>query len=406
MGTGAIVVGAHVNGLGVIRALGRRGVPTVSVVTRPFDIAHRSRWVCERVFLPALHDDHSALVDLLERRADDWRGWTVIPTNDDALVALGQQHDRLSRTYRLLCQPWENAAPLVDKDRMHDLAVGAGLDVPRCLGRPSSLDDAGSLRFALVVKPVRHDRLITTDGVKLFIVGDARELARATARLSAIGLDARVFEFVDGPDSEIVVYCVHVDRHGRAGAGITVRKLRQNPPRIGGARAAVVVDDIPAVRDATLALLERAGHRGLAFAEFKRDPATGRHLFIEVNTRPVLFNGILPPAGVDLVSTAFAESIGETMSPGPGGWRGAWIHLQADVLATLRYRAEEHLALRRFLEPYRRSHVFAVWSISDPRPFALQTALLARRAAHAAGAIRPPGTSRVPSAQPGQAPRP
>ena len=48
MSPGAVVVGAHINGLGVIRALGPRGVPIAAVSTRPYDIAQHSRWVSER----------------------------------------------------------------------------------------------------------------------------------------------------------------------------------------------------------------------------------------------------------------------------------------------------------------------------------------------------------------------
>ena len=134
MTPGAVVVGAHANGLGVIHALAARGVPAVSISTRPFDIAQHSRWVHERHALSSLHQQHEALVELLDHHAARWRGWAVFPTNDDALMALSQHHARLSSSYRVMCQPWDIAAPLVDKDQMHALAVACGLDVPTCYG--------------------------------------------------------------------------------------------------------------------------------------------------------------------------------------------------------------------------------------------------------------------------------
>ena len=87
MSPGAIVVGAHVNGLGVIRALAARGVPAVSVSTRPFDIAHHSRWVHERHALPEFHQQHQSLVELLDRHATRWRDWAVFPTNESDILA-------------------------------------------------------------------------------------------------------------------------------------------------------------------------------------------------------------------------------------------------------------------------------------------------------------------------------
>jgi len=396
MTQGAVVVGAHANGLGVIRALAARGVPTVSIVTRPFDVAHHSRWVHERHHLPSLHQDHTSLVTLLERHASRWTGWAVFPTNDDALVAVSQHHEHLSRWYRLTCQPWAILESVVDKDRMHDLAIGAGLAVPRCYGK-AALDTVSTpgLRYPVIVKPMRHDHLITTYGVKLFVAGDEGELRQAIARLAGVGLEGLVYEAVPGPDREIVVYCVYMDARGEPSPGVTVRKLRQNPPFVGGARAAEIVAEIPALREATVALLRRAGFRGMAFAEFKRDARTGRFVFIEVNGRPVLFNSILPPTGVDLVAMAWADVVlGERLAVRPTGWQGAWIHLQADALASLRYRRVERLGLHEWLAPYRKPRTFAVWSLRDPRPFGAQSALLAGRVFRASLGIPPPGTSR------------
>ena len=309
MSPGAIVVGAHVNGLGVIRALAARGVPAVSISTRPFDIAHHSRWVHERHALPEFHQRHQSLVELLDRHAARWRDWAVFPTNDDALVALSQNHEHLSRSYRLVCPPWATAAPLIDKDRMHDLAVASGLDVPACYGAATPATAAlPGLRFPLIVKPCRHDHLISTFGVKLFVATDAVALHQAIDQLASVGLDGLVFESIPGDDDEIFVYCVYLDGRGEPSPGVTVRKRRQNPPFVGGARVAEVVDEIPILRDATVALLRRAGFRGMAFAEFKHDARTDRFVFIEVNGRPVLFNGILPPTGIDLVATTRSSS--------------------------------------------------------------------------------------------------
>lgn len=384
MGTpGAIVVGAHANGLGVMRALGARGIRIAAISTRPFDIAQHSRFVGERHALPALHERREALVELLEANAHRWDGWAVFPTNDDALTALAQHHDRLSRSYRLPLQPWDVVSHLVDKDRMDTLARAAGLDVPACYGTATSdLAMREDVRYPILVKPIQHDRLISLFGAKLFLADDAFELRAALARLDGAGVAGLAYEFVPGPDSDIYVYCVYVDASGEPSPGITVRKLRQNPPRIGGARVAAIAPDEPRLREATVALLRRAGFRGMAFAEFKRDPRDGRFMFIEVNGRAVLFNGLLPPTGLDLVAMTWSDFVlGEPMRPRLTGWTGAWIHLQADLVCAVRYRRVERLGLGALLAPYRGPVRFGDWSASDPKPFFAQCALAARTVA-------------------------
>jgi D-aspartate ligase len=385
MEPGAVVVGAHANGLAVIRALAARGIRIAVVSTRPFDVAQHSRWVSERHELSRLHESRDSLPEFLEGHAARWAGWAVFPTNDDALTALAQHHERLARWYRLPLQPWEVMARIVDKDATHALAQEAGLDLPDCYG-PATAEVAArpDLRYPVLVKPLQHDRLISRFGAKLFLARDAEQLRVAIGRLQQAGLAGLIFDFIPGPDSNIYVYCVYLDAHGEPSPGITVRKLRQSPPRIGGARAAEIVSEVPALREASVELLRRARFRGMAFAEFKLDPRSGRFLFVEVNGRAVLFNGILPPTGIDLVGMAWSDFVlGEALQPRPTGWRGAWTHLQADLFCSLAYRRQEKLSVEELLAPYRKPRIDAVWSAADPRPFLAQTALAARGAARA-----------------------
>ena len=379
MEPGAVVVGAHANGLGIVRALAARGVRVAVVSTRRFDMAQHSRWASERQTLHGLHENQDSLLELLEANARRWSGWAVFPSNDDALCALARHHERLSRSYRLPVQPWAVVSHLVDKDLMHVLAQRCGLELPVCYGPASAATAAlPELRFPALVKPIQHERLIQAFGAKLFLAQDAAALRAAIDRLAEVRVAGLVYECVPGPDRNIYVYCVYMDAHGEPSPGITVRKLRQNPPFVGGARAAEIAPEAPALREATVELLRRAGFRGMAFAEFKLDPRTGRFVFIEVNGRAVLFNSLLPPTGVDLVAMAWSDFVlGQPLRVQPTGWNGAWIHLQADIFCSFAYRRVERLSLAELVAPYRKPKRFAVWSASDPGPFLAQTALAA-----------------------------
>jgi predicted ATP-grasp superfamily ATP-dependent carboligase len=232
------------------------------------------------------------------------------------------------------------------------------------------------MRFPVLVKPIQHDRLISSFGAKLFLARNRAELATATERLRQAGAPGLVFDLVPGPDSNLYVYCVYVDARGEPSPGITVRKLRQHPPVIGGARVAEIAPEIPVLREASVELLRRAGFRGMAFVEFKLDPRSGRFAFIEVNGRAVQFNSILAPTGVDLAGMAWADFVlGQPLRVRPTGWRGSWIHLQADIRCSIAYRHQERLSLAELAAPYRRPKTFAVWSRSDPRPYLAQTRL-------------------------------
>ena len=371
---GAVVIGGYVNGLGLVRALAARGVRTVVITTKPYDIAHRSRWVCAHEAVPELEERPELLVELLERRARDWSGWALFPTNDGALAALAQHHDRLSSTYRVVAPPHEVTRYFLDKRLMSEVARGVGMDLPRCYG-PAAENTAAlpNLRFPVVVKPLVGYRFFSRFGCKLFAASNRDELDHCIARLADADIPGQIFDLVPGPDSRIYAYCTYVAAGGEPAGGVLIRKLRQNPPFFGDARVADIAPDNPALREATVELLRRIRFRGIAITEFKLDPRDGSFRFIEVNGRSVVYNGLLRRAGLDLAGLAWSDYVsGQPERDRPNGWPGVWIHLHPDVLYSTLYRRHDPIGIRDFLAPYIRPKVEAVWSTTDPLPFLAQ----------------------------------
>jgi len=377
------VIGGYVNGLGVTRALSARGVPTAVVRTQPFDIAHRSRSVTSFDSVGSLSERPEGLAELLGRRAPEWRGSALFPTNDEALAALEVQREELSRSYRIVAPDSVTVHCLLDKRRMHEQAVGAGLDVPRRWGPATTATAADpALRFPLVVKPLVGHRFAARFGSKLLVAADRPELERCVAAVERAGIDCELFDLIPGGDERIHVHCSYVDSRGVASDGLTVRKLRQSPPSFGVARAAELVDNPEAVREAALALLGRIGFRGMATVEFKHDPRDGTFRFIELNGRSVLYNGLLRRAGLDRPWLAWADHVlGAPAQGRVNGWRGAWVHLHADLLHSMLGRRNRPVGVREFVAPYVGPRVEAVWSRRDPAPFWAQWSRTAREGA-------------------------
>lgn len=383
--SGAIVIGGYINGLGVIRALAAQRIPIAVIVTKPYDLAQHSRWVSSATALLDLDENPAGLLNLLEQRAREWSGWALVPTTDGALAALAHYRDRLAATYRVIAPPAEVADYFLDKSRMLDAAQAVGVDLPLCYGPADSATAARvDLRFPVVVKPRVGYRFMAQFGVKLFVAHDHEDLRRAVEQLQQVGLDGHVFDLIPGPDSQIIAYCTYIDQTGEPRAGLTIRKMRQSPPLFGVARAAHLVEDDTRVREATVAILQRMGFRGMAAAEFKIDPRDGRIRFLEVNGRSVIYNALLRKGGLDLAGMAWSEHVhGSVPAQARSGWPGCWVNVHADLLYSVLYRRQAPVSLREFLAAYRRPIVEAIWSPSDPLPFLTQWTRSARQAAAA-----------------------
>ena len=382
---GVVVLGGYVNALGVVRALHARGIATAVVTTKPFDIAHLSRCVSSHVAVAGVEEQPELIVELLERRAADWEGWAVLPTNDEALAALALHHDRLSSRYRLIAPPLEVARHLLDKTLMLESARAVGADVPTHYG-PATEETAAEreLSFPVVVKPLVGYRFAARFGSKLFVAHDREELRRCAALLAAAAIEGQVVELVPGPDSGIYQYTTYLDARGEPRGGLTARKLRQGPPLFGIACVAEIVANPDGLEETTVELARRIGLRGIASAEYKLDPRSGRFRFLELNGRSVVYNGLLRRAGLDLPWLAWSDYVtGRPERGRPNGWPGVWINLHADVLYSTLYRSSDRPSLGDFLTPYRRPKLEAVWSARDPLPFLAQWTRTARSGARA-----------------------
>lgn len=372
-GKGAIVIGGYVNGLGLVRALAARGIPSAVLTTQPFDVAQRSRWCVAHRAAQNLDACPGALVEALAPWAKRFAGWALLPTNDEALLALALERDALERSFRVVAPDTAVAQRMVDKRVQAAAAAATGIEVPRQWGPADEATARRSdIRFPVVVKPTIGHRFLARFGAKLLVARDPAELLQAVRRFADAGLTGDVVDLVPGADDQIYVYSTYVDARGVAEPGLTVRKLRQSPPSFGVARVAELVDPVPELRDATVALLRRLDFRGIAAAEFKRDPRDGRFRFLEVNGRAVLYNALLRAAGLDVAGLAWSEHVaGRAERQQASSWRGVWVNLHADLLYSV-LRNDEQMRFAEFSAPYRRPFLEAVWSARDPAPFLAQ----------------------------------
>ncbi len=383
-GKGAIVIGGYVNGLGLVRALAARGVPAAVLTTQPFDVAQRSRWCVAHRAVPDLDTRPELLMDALAPWTERFAGWALLPTNDEALLALALQRPELEKHFRVVAPDAEVAQRMVDKRVQARAATAAGIEVPLRWG-PADETTArrADIRYPVVVKPTIGHRFLARFGTKLLVAHDPAELLRVVRRFADAGHAGDVVDLVPGADDQIYVHSTYVDARGVAEPGLTVRKLRQSPPSFGVARVAELVDAVPELREATVEILRRLDFRGIAAAEFKRDPRDGRFRFLEVNGRAVLYNALLRAGGLDVAALAWSEHVaGRPERQRASSWRGVWVNLHADLLYSV-LRNDEQMRFAEFSAPYRRPFVEAVWSARDPAPFLAQWGRSAWRGAGA-----------------------
>ena len=319
MKTKAVVVGLETNGLGVVRALGRAGVPVLGLSSDPRMPTARSRY-CRVLRVP---DERSeAILDrLLTIGRGQERPLPLFLTMERTVAIVSRHWARLAPYYLCNLPDAPLLAQLNDKACFARIAAGQGLRVPRTAlveGAAGLVDAARRVGFPLIAKPLeKGGRFDAHFQARALRCESEQTLVERFAHFPWDG-PLLVQQFIAGTDSDIYFCLTYFDRNADPKAQFTGRKLRVWPRGIGNT-ASCVPAVAPEVTAATLKLFHAVGLRGLASLEFKRDPASGDFYVIEPTIgRTDYQSGVAPANGVNIPYAAYLDLLGQpvaTMAP-------------------------------------------------------------------------------------------
>jgi predicted ATP-grasp superfamily ATP-dependent carboligase len=379
-------VGRHVlhhGGLGIIRSLGRMGVPVYAVVDDRFTPAAVSRYLAGAFVWDTRGLDAGRFLEgmaLIGRRLG--RPTVVIPTGDGAAILAAEHTDALREWFLLPGQPAALLRTLACKRELSLLCQRLGAPCPQTLS-PASLDEvrqfAARAAFPVVVKAAEAWEL--PEGVKPTVVARTPEhlfalYEAAGGRRSHLLLQ----EFIDQDRGEDWFY--HGYRNARSGhlVGFTGRKLRSYPVFAGPTTLGKSIVNEPLRRQAE-GLLEAVGYGGIVDLDFRLDRRDGRYKLLDFNPRiGAQFRLFEDEAGLDVARALYLDLTGNLPPPRPMVER-TFVAEFHDLAASLGYYRRGKLTFcqwRRSLEGRRE---LAWLSRDDGAPFAAVCVRLIMRVA-------------------------
>jgi predicted ATP-grasp superfamily ATP-dependent carboligase len=376
--TPAVVLGLGINGLGVVRALGRAGVPVIGVWSDRKEPGRRSRYC--RAVRSAEHRSPQSLFTLLRALEPTADRPALFPTTDADAAWINEEQDALGLLFRFHTAPRDVFARLASKLGIIDLLRGHNVDAPASLhfDRLEEFERArAKLPARVLVKPVETFRRVLPGGAKneLFLDADSLE---AYVRAFAGHLPDMVFqEVVPSGDGQIYVCTVLLDANGQVVLRYTGRKIRQYKPDYGVTSFGVSEWNEETAGISTR-FLQAIGFRGLCTLEFARHRDTGRYLLLEANPRSYYHNGLCADCGVNFPLAEYALLIGDPPPP-PARQRDGvhWIDLVRDLGSLYRKRRAGELTVAAWLRSVSKARSFASLALDDPGPWLHETARLA-----------------------------
>ncbi len=328
----------HITGLAVARSLGRAAIPVLGLDKERGGAGQHSRHLTGLGLVPGPEvDDGAALAEHLHQLGPSFAERPVLfPTNDDWVLALARHRDVLEQHYRLPFAPYDVVRRALGKTALYRACEALGVAAPRSWFLEDG-DPADQLPYPCVLKPDDRRGFYNAFQVKVFVVHSPTEFRARTAQARAAGLTLVAQEWVDTRPGGFWSVASYLSADGTARGVFTGRKLEQWPVGFGTACLADARWD-PGIARAGVEVLRELGYWGISEIEFVQDAATGRHLLLDVNTRPWKWVGLPVAAGVDLPLLAWSDAVGRPFDAPRQSDGTRWVFLR-DYVRLIKARA-------------------------------------------------------------------
>lgn len=367
----------HHGGLGVIRSLGRLGVPVYGVHEGPLAPAARSRYVRDRCYgLPGADDAERIKSGLLALAGRIGRPAVLLPTDDAGAIFLAEHGAALRPWFTFPDQPAELPRQVAGKFSLFQLCRELGVPAPDAIvpdtpaaGRAFGAR-AGYPLIAKLTTPWQDGGLPSTS-----ILAGQGELDDMLAACARAGAGVMLQEFIPGSsrggrDSDDWFFHGYCDAYSACRPAFTGVKERSYPAH-AGLTCLGRSEPNAALRDQVAALLGKLGYRGIMDLDLRLDRRDGEYKLLDFNPRlGAQFRLFRTTAGVDVATAAYLDLTGGQIPDGEQEAR-RFVVENYDPLGALGYLRRGELSPGSWLRSLRGIDEAAWFAADDLRPFGL-----------------------------------
>jgi len=216
----------------------------------------------------------------------------LFPVQDAALAATARNYDALSSLLHVACPPPRVLQRVLNKSFTLQVAEQCGISIPATyhVSKASDVEGTAHLHFPVVLKPaekkgsekVKALYFFTREALITWLAAPSPEEFLLQEYCPGVGVGIEMLIHQSG--------CIAAFQH---------RRLKESPPTGGVAVMAIAEEPDPQLVAASLRLLRALEWEGVAMVEFRKDPATGNAVLLEINGRYWGTTGLALCAGME-----------------------------------------------------------------------------------------------------------
>jgi D-aspartate ligase len=361
---GVIVLGGHVQGLGILRILGRENIPGIVVDNTGKNLAKHSKF-CKAFF--CIRDDELLSFLTNPAQVSNFYKWVVFPTNDFHVKLLSYNKIELAKYYLNTIDGWEVIEKFYNKKNTYELAARLRVPIPKTWDI-TSIDQLTEIKvdFPCIIKPAVMYDFYKKARRKVFICRNPEELASQYEKALTIIPAAEIIiqEVIPGSGKNQYSACF-LFLNGQSYVHLTACRMRQHPIDFGNATTYAETVDIPEIKHYAERILTEGNYNGLCEVEFKKDSRDGVYKFLEVNTRTWKWHSIANKAGTPFIKSYFDYLCGKKIKPQESFKPASFMHAATDFPVRFKLLLKGYKFWNRKINPCEN----AVWSNDDIKPW-------------------------------------
>ena len=370
----AIVIGANIGALSIIRSLGRRSIQTILLTTDNSDYAAKSRY-CRTVQCENF-TENTILKKLQEIASSLDKKGVLFCTKDSTVLTVTAHRAELEELYHFVLPSFDVTTRLMSKQKFHEFATANGFAVPQTFfisGEEDIAKVGQSISYPCVIKPeFRDDKWVNQVSKlhKVLFAKNREEYQKYFYDYHLGEYQLIVQEWIEGSDAEVFFCLTYLNRKQEPLAVFTGQKIRQFP-LLTGSTALAVSRKVPFLAEESIRLLQTAGCVGPCSVEFKFSKKSNRYFITEPTVGRVdTQEGSSISSGMDIPFLAYSDALGLNPIPVKSFQEGiSWINEPEDYSSVRNYRMNGQLSLKELIASYKGKRAYALIAMDDPLPF-------------------------------------
>jgi D-aspartate ligase len=361
-------------GLGLVRSLGRLGIPVYCIHPDPLIPAMHSRYITEHHIWNVVESSAEENIDYLLRLGRRLGKRSVlIHTSDETATFVAENARALEEWFIFPCQRPALVSALSSKKEMHALALEHGVPTPMTIfpkTRAEVVESLGRITFPVMLKGIDGMLLERRTGVKMVIIRTRDELLAMYDRLEdPANPNLMLQEYIPGGEDSVWMFNGYFSEESDCLMAATGRKIRQAPAYTGFTSLGICLPN-DTVEAMTRDFMKRIGYRGIVDIGYRYDARDGKYKVLDVNPRiGATFRLFVGRDGMDVARAAYLDLTGQDIPPARIRPGRKWFVEDRDLLSSITYYRDGRLSIGEWIRSFRGVEEAAFFSGDDLKPF-------------------------------------